>query len=85
MDFRQMFDSEEVPLCLHALYEAGVKDDIFALICEANTSATFAIKTPNGLTDKTTISQKIMQGDVLSPLVSSNMVDKHVGKKAIET
>ena len=26
-----------------------------------------------------------MQGDVLSPLVSSNMVDKHVGKVASET
>ena len=26
-----------------------------------------------------------MQGDVLSPLVSSNMVDKHIGKKALET
>ena len=26
-----------------------------------------------------------MQGDVLSPLVSSNMVDKYIGKKALET
>ena len=26
-----------------------------------------------------------MQGDVLSPLVSSNMVDQHIGKKALET
>ena len=46
MDFKQMFDSEEVSICLNALYEAGVKDDIFALLCEANTSATFAVKTP---------------------------------------
>ena len=85
MDFKQMFDSEEVPICLNALYEAGVKDDIFALLCEANTSATFAIKTPSGITDKTIIYNKIMQGDVLSPLVSSNMVDQHIGRKAIET
>ena len=26
-----------------------------------------------------------MQGDVLIPLISSNMVDRHVGRKAIET
>ena len=39
-----MFDSEEAPICLNALYDAGVKDDIFSLVCEANKSATFAIK-----------------------------------------
>ena len=50
MDYKQMFDSEESPICLNALYDAGVKDDLFALICETNTSATFVIKTPNGLT-----------------------------------
>ena len=26
-----------------------------------------------------------MQGDVLGPLVSNNMVDKHIGKRAFET
>ena len=85
MDYKQMFDSEEAPICLNALYEAGVKDDIFALICQTNKSATFAIRTPNGITQTTSIYNKIMQGDVLSPLVSSNMVDQHIGKKALET
>ena len=42
-----------------------------------------AVKTPSGLTEKKIISDKIMQGDVLGPLVSSNMVDKHIGKEAI--
>ena len=32
MDYRQMFDAEEVFIGLKALYEAGVQDDIFALI-----------------------------------------------------
>ena len=36
MDYRKMFDSEEGHICLNALYEAGVQDDIFALISEAN-------------------------------------------------
>ena len=85
-NYKQMFDSEEVPICLNSLYNARVKDDIFALICEANSSATFAIKkTPTGITKSSNIYNKIMQRDVLSPLVSSNMVDQHIGKKAIET
>ena len=78
-----MFDSEESPICLNALYDDGVKDDLFALICETNKSATFVIKTPNGLAQKTSIYNKIMQGDVLSPLVSSNMVDQYIGEKNI--
>ena len=32
MDYRQMFDSEEVKIYLNALYEAGVHDDLFAMI-----------------------------------------------------
>ena len=55
MDFRQMFDAEEVEITMNAFYEAGVKDDIFELICAANKNATFAIKTPSGLTARTTI------------------------------
>ena len=27
-----MFDSEEGPICLNALYDAGVKDNIFAYV-----------------------------------------------------
>ena len=27
MDYRQMFDMEELKICLNALYEAGVKND----------------------------------------------------------
>ena len=80
-----MFDSEEVPVCLNTLYDEGVQNNVFALICEANKLATFAIKTPNGLKEKTTIRNKAMQGDVLRPLLSSNMVDKHVGRMASET
>ena len=32
MDFRQMFDAEEVSVCLNAFYDAGVNDDIFTTI-----------------------------------------------------
>ena len=63
---------------------SGIKDDLFYLICEANETASFAIKTPNGMTEKANIHNKIMQCDVLSPLVSSNMVDQNIGKVAIK-
>ena len=83
MDFKQMFDAEELPTVLNAFYEAGIKDDLFAMINEANKEVKFSVKTPEGLTDSRTIHNKIMQGDVLSPLMSSNMVDKNIGKIAV--
>ena len=79
MDFKQMFDSEKLSTCLNAMYDAKVRDDMLALIYQANKTTYFAVKTPNGTTEKTTISNKILQGDVLAPLLSSNMVDKYIG------
>ena len=85
MDYTQMFDAEDLETALNAYYEAGVDDDLFALIYEANESNTFSVKTPNGLTEERKIKNKIMQGDVLSPLMSSNMVDVNICKKALVT
>ena len=85
MDFKQMFDAEELPTVLNALYEAGVDDDMLALTYEANKNVTFAVKMPSGLTKQTVIRNKIMQGDVMSPLMSSNMVDRNIARKAVET
>ena len=58
---------------------------MFALVNEANKNVQFAVKTPTGLTKTAHIKNKIMQGDVLSPLLSSNMVDKNICKMAIFT
>ena len=85
MDFKQMFDSEELSICLNAMYEADVQDDMLALIFEANKTTYFAVKTPNEVTEKTTVTNKILQGDVLAPLLSSNMVDRHIGLSAMNT
>lgn len=52
MDYRQMFDSESLQVCLNALYESGVQDDTLALINEANKKNVIAVKTPSGLTEK---------------------------------
>ena len=32
MDFKQMFDSEELSICLNALHDAEVRDDMLALM-----------------------------------------------------
>ena len=85
MDYRQIFDCEDAEICLDALYKAGVQNDIFALITEANRENVISVKTPNGRTEKEYIREKIMQGDVLGPLVSSNMVNRHIGRRALET
>ena len=61
MDFKQMFDVEELTTVLNSFYEAGVKGDMLALTYGANKNITFAIKTPSGLTEKTIIRNKIMQ------------------------
>ena len=78
-----MFDSEDLVTCLNSLYEANVTDDMLTLIHEANKVTHFAVKTPNGITEKTKIENKILQGDVMAPLMSSNMVDKNIGSPAI--
>ena len=58
---------------------------MLALVNEANKSVKFAVKTPNGMTETSSMHNKIMQGDVLSPLVSSNMLDVNITKHAIRT
>ena len=85
MDFKQMFDAEDIQTVMNSFYEAGVQDDLFSVIYEANKSVRFAVKTPTGMTDIRTIQNKVMQGDVLSPPMSSNMVDQNIGKSALST
>ena len=58
---------------------------MLALVNEANKYVKFVVKTPNGMTETSSLHYKIMQGDVLSPLVSSNMVDVNITKHAIRT
>jgi hypothetical protein len=59
---------------MNDLFEAGVDDDIFALIYEANRKNYVAVKTPNGLSRREVFSDIVMQGDVLAPLISSLQV-----------
>ena len=83
MDFKHMFDAEKLSVCLNALYDANIQNDMLALIYEANKTTIFAVKTPNGTTRSAKIVDKVLQGDVLAPLISSNMVEKHIGDPAM--
>ena len=60
MDFKQMFDPEELEICMNSLYEKDIQDDIFALIHEANKSNFLAVKTPNGTTTKKKSENKVL-------------------------
>ena len=76
-----MFDSECLFEGMNGLYEAGVDDDKFFLISEANRENLVAVQTPNGLSRREPINEIVMQGDVLAPLISSLQVDA-IGKSA---
>ena len=45
---------------------------MLALLYQANKNVTFAVKTPHGITESRIIKIKVMQGDVMAPLMSSN-------------
>ena len=82
LDYKQMFDSECLFECMNDVYEAGVRDDIFALLSEANRKSEVAVMTPNGLSRRETFEDIVMQGDVLAPLISSLQVDT-MGKECL--
>ena len=83
LDYKQMFDSECLYECMNDLYEAGVIDDKFALIYEANRTNQVAVQTPNGLSRREEFKEIVMQGDVLAPLISSLQVDT-IGKECYQ-
>ena len=83
LDYKQMFDSECLFECMNDLYEAGVKDDLFALIYESNRRSYVAVQTPQGLSKREIFEDLVMQGDVIAPLISSLQVDTF-GKECLE-
>ena len=83
LDYKQMFDSECLYECLNDVFEAGVRNDKFVLLHEANRENYVAVQTPNGLSRRESIKEIVMQGDVLAPLISSLQVDT-MGKECFE-
>ena len=65
LDYKQMFDSECLFECMNDIYEAGVSDEIFSILYEANRENFVAVKTPNGISRREVFKEIVMQGDVL--------------------
>ena len=82
LDYKQMFDSECLFECMNDVFEAGVDDDYFCLMYEANKENFVAVQTPNGLSRREPFNEIVMQGDVLAPLISSLQVDT-MGKECL--
>ena len=74
-DYRQCFDSLWLKECLNDFYSAGVQDDKFALLYNANSNVNIAVRTPVGKTSRESIKNVITQGDVFGPLLCSKQVD----------
>ena len=83
LDYKQMFDSECLFQCMNDVYEAGVDDDYFALLYEANRENFVAVNTPHGLSKREQIDEIEMQGDVLALLISSLQVAT-IGKECLD-
>ena len=52
LDYKQMFDSECLFEYMNDIYEAGVKNDLFALIYESNRRSYVAVQIPQGLSKR---------------------------------
>ena len=83
LDYRQCFDSMWMEECINDMYDYGVKSTNLALIYEANKVNNVAIMTPNGLTERKSIENIVMQGEVFGPLECSVTVDT-IGKECLQ-
>ena len=83
IDYRQCFDSMWLSESINDLFETGIKDDNLALIHAANAENYVAVKTPGGITDRITVEEIVMQGEVTGPGQCSNQIDT-IGEECLE-
>ena len=81
-DYQQMFDSINLQQALSDIYDAGVNDDTLALLHEANHEIQMSVKTANGLTDRQTIKDIVLQADTFRSILASVQVDS-IGKECM--
>ena len=75
-DVVKCFDSLWNQECLNDLWDAGCTDDKLSILAKGNESALVAIKTPEGCTKRTTMTNIIMQGTVNAGLFCTATMDK---------
>ena len=66
--YKQCFDSLWLQECMNDVYSAGLNDDKFALLYNANKLVNITVKTPVGRTERKSMCNVITQGDVFSPM-----------------
>jgi hypothetical protein len=78
-----MFDGMDASEACGDMFEYGVNDDHLKLIHEANNEVVINVKTPQGLSNEYTLTNKVMQGDTWAPALASAQVDAF-GKEMLE-
>ena len=81
--YKQCFDSMWLEECMHDIWDAGLKDNAFALLYNANSLVNIKVKTPVGKTEGGDITNVITQGDVFAPLLCSKQIDT-IGQECLE-
>ena len=74
-DYRQMFDTICLKEALSDAFDSGIKNDNLALIYHANKEVNMAVNTTDGLTNRQTIKDVVLQGDTLGSILASIQVD----------
>ena len=69
---------------MNDLYMGGLNDDKFSLLYNVNKLVNVAIKTPVGKTERGSICNCIIQGDVFGPMFCAKHLDG-IGKECLES
>jgi hypothetical protein len=80
-DVRKCFDTLWLAECVNDLFEAGLTNDKLCILYYQNLSASIAVKTPHGTTERFNIQNIVMQGTVWAGLMCTCSMDK-LGKQA---
>ena len=75
-DYKQMFDAISLQDAISDAFDTGVKDDNLTLIYRANREVKMSVNTRNGLTDRQTLKNVVLQGDIFGSILASIQVDK---------
>ena len=74
-DYAQMFDSINLKQAISDVYETGLKDDNLSLVYKANSEIFMAVNTPDGLSERQTLKNIVLQGDTWGSILASVQVD----------
>ena len=79
-DYKQMFDAIHLEQAVSDIFNYGMDDDNLVLLYQANKEINMAVNTPNGLSERQTLENVVLQGDTWGSLMASVQVDL-IGKE----